>query len=233
MTHPTLTKKERYRHFGRRLICFHKCPCYTRPAFSSFPTNDAFGFLFPTYYSIQEQCDEAYSRADAYWCCRGCHDGRRDHFSAAAWINPIRSSGYRRSRHRASRYWPSRYWPSRDWPSRQNVGSRAGLLRLPARCDDCAAYCLQMLRDGHADHLTTAETCRDCADFCAVAAQMVARSGPFQVQMSRACAEACRLCDEACQRFGDDPTMKMCAAQCALCAEACTALVEAHTGGSR
>jgi hypothetical protein len=91
-------------------------------------------------------------------------------------------------------------------------------------CDMCATYCLQMIGGGHADHLTTAQTCRDCADFCAVTAQFVSRSGPFQLQMTSACAEACRLCAEACEKSGD-ATMQDCATQCKLCQQKCEELV--------
>ena len=45
-------------------------------------------------------------------------------------------------------------------------------------CDACATHCAHMLHAGKKEHFDTLMTCRDCADFCATASEIVARGGP-------------------------------------------------------
>jgi hypothetical protein len=78
-----------------------------------------------------------------------------------------------------------------------------------------------MLGEGHKHHLKTLNTCRDCADFCSAAAEIVARQGPFASLICQGCADACARCGEACEQFTDDEHMKRCAAECRRCEKAC------------
>lgn len=96
-------------------------------------------------------------------------------------------------------------------------------------CDMCSTHCAHMLRDGHKEHITTLETCRDCADFCATAAQIVARGGPFAALICQGCAEACARCATACEKFADDKHMQMCAKECRKCEKSCKEMVR-HAG---
>jgi hypothetical protein len=100
-------------------------------------------------------------------------------------------------------------------------------------CDMCSTHCAQKLVDGNKDHMTTLGTCRDCADFCATAAQIVARSGPFSAEICKGCAEACARCAAECEKFPDDAHMKACAAECRKCEKACREMVAhaAHAHG--
>lgn len=98
-------------------------------------------------------------------------------------------------------------------------------------CDMCSSHCAQKLSEGYKDHMTTLGTCRDCADFCATAAQIVARGGPFSTEVCKGCAEACAQCAAACEKFPDDAHMKACAAECRKCEKACREMVS-HAGNS-
>ncbi len=93
-------------------------------------------------------------------------------------------------------------------------------------CDSCSAHCAHQVADGNKDHLTTLGTCSDCAIICSSAAQIVARGGPFSMQICTACAEACEKCAEACEKFPDDEHMKKCAEECRKCEKACKDMLE-------
>lgn len=96
-------------------------------------------------------------------------------------------------------------------------------------CDACAAHCAHLLADGRKEHAATLATCQDCADFCAAAAQIVARGGPFAALICASCEEACARCGKACEKFPDDKHMKKCAEECRKCEKACREMVK-HAG---
>lgn len=96
-------------------------------------------------------------------------------------------------------------------------------------CDSCAAHCLKMLGEGKKAHAETLQTCLDCAEICAAADRVVARSGPFSNIICRACADACLHCAEACERFPDDQHMADCARECRKCASVCQQMLGAGT----
>lgn len=88
-------------------------------------------------------------------------------------------------------------------------------------CDSCATHCAHQLHAGKQEHIETLMTCRDCADFCAAASQIVARGGPFAKEICTGCAEACAKCGAACEKFAEDAHMKKCAEECRKCEKAC------------
>lgn len=88
-------------------------------------------------------------------------------------------------------------------------------------CESCSAHCLHHVLGGHKEHAVTLKACRDCADVCAAAAQIVARFGPYSMQICDSCAEVCNLCAQECEKFPDDAKMKKCAQQCRACEKAC------------
>jgi hypothetical protein len=96
-------------------------------------------------------------------------------------------------------------------------------------CDMCSTHCANQLLAGHKEHVTTLASCRDCADFCSTAAEIVARGGPFATLICGSCAEACAQCGAACEKFPDDAHMKACAVECRKCEKACRDMV-AHAG---
>ncbi|WP_254507637.1 four-helix bundle copper-binding protein [Anatilimnocola floriformis] len=96
-------------------------------------------------------------------------------------------------------------------------------------CESCAAHCADQLESGKKDHATTLATCLDCAAFCATAASIVARGGPFSALICKACVDACAMCGKECEKFPDDKHMKECAAECRKCEKTCKEMV-AHAG---
>jgi hypothetical protein len=88
-------------------------------------------------------------------------------------------------------------------------------------CDACAAHCAHLIAKGKMEHMKTLRTCQDCAGICAMAAQIVARRGPFSDITCRCCAEACARCGKACAEHSGDQMMRACAEECRRCEEAC------------
>src|SRR5436190_5604709 len=64
-------------------------------------------------------------------------------------------------------------------------------------CEMCARHCAERVGMGEKEHLITLGTCADCAEFCAAAAKIVARGGPFSLEICEACAKACDRCATA------------------------------------
>ena len=72
---------------------------------------------------------------------------------------------------------------------------------------------------------------QDCADICAAAGAVASRrtgSNESVIRMTlEACAEACRLCAEECERHADmHEHCRICAESCRRCEEACNAAVQ-------
>lgn len=96
-------------------------------------------------------------------------------------------------------------------------------------CESCAAHCAHQVADGKKDHLTTLQTCHDCAIICGAAAAIVAAGGPFRNIICQSCAKACEECAKACEKFPMDQHMKACAEECRKCEKACKAMLK-HEG---
>lgn len=94
------------------------------------------------------------------------------------------------------------------------------------RCDSCSLHCAHRVAEGKKVHLTTLQTCLDCADICGMAAQLVSRRGPFMHLACSTCAEACARCAVECEKFPDDKHMKMCGEECRRCEKACREMVK-------
>ena len=92
-------------------------------------------------------------------------------------------------------------------------------------CDRCAMHCAGMLSHGK-DHHMTMQTCMDCADVCAAAAQIVSRGGPFAMEICEACADVCKQCAAACRKHPDDSKMAACAKECEACEKACRSMLQ-------
>jgi hypothetical protein len=88
-------------------------------------------------------------------------------------------------------------------------------------CDTCIAYCVKMLADGKKDHVKTLQACQDCSAICATSASIVARNGPFSMQICGACRDACKRCGDLCDQMKGDETMIKCAEECRKCEKAC------------
>lgn len=100
-------------------------------------------------------------------------------------------------------------------------------------CDACATHCAESMAEGAKHHLATLMSCRDCADVCSTAAQIVARGGPYADLICQACAEVCARCAKECEHHGrDDKVMARCAEECRKCETACRAMLS-HADRSR
>lgn len=101
-------------------------------------------------------------------------------------------------------------------------------------CDRCAIHCAGMMSQGKEQHYMTLQTCLDCADVCAAAAKIVARGGPFSMDVCEACADACKQCAAACRKHEDNPMMAACAKECEACEKACRQMLQsAKKDGAR
>jgi hypothetical protein len=93
-------------------------------------------------------------------------------------------------------------------------------------CDECAHHCAMMLAEGKKQHMTTLQTCQDCAEICSAAARIVACHGPFSNLICTACADACAKCGKECEKYPDDKAMSACAKECRECEKSCRAMMK-------
>ena len=86
-------------------------------------------------------------------------------------------------------------------------------------CSACVDACLGEEMVGHLKCCLT--MCLNCSDVCATTGRIVSKQVDFEPAMARAairaCAEACRLCGECCERHATEMDME----HCRVCAEAC------------
>jgi hypothetical protein len=95
-------------------------------------------------------------------------------------------------------------------------------------CTACADACL-----GEQDPRPLARCIRlnlDCADVCDATGRIVSRQTAFDAQMVRAtlqaCATACRLCGDECERHAAHMEhCRVCAEACRQCEKACDTLL--------
>jgi hypothetical protein len=92
-------------------------------------------------------------------------------------------------------------------------------------CDSCATWCARELARGAHQLAELLTACRDCADLCFAAAQIITRHGGAVDLASAACAEACRRCMRACEdHAGEDKSVARCQRKCHECEKACHTL---------
>ena len=101
-------------------------------------------------------------------------------------------------------------------------------------CDDCAKacnkafhHCVTQAGMGKAPHARTAQITADCAAFCELSAQMLARNSVLAMLSCQACADACKRCAQECESFDSDLEMKMCVQECQRCEESCRKMLKA------
>jgi hypothetical protein len=93
-------------------------------------------------------------------------------------------------------------------------------------CQMCAAHCANLVAEGKKEHLHILRLCQDCAAVCQSASSITAKDGPMSELICTACAEACKMCGEACSKHESDPIMKQCAEECHKCEKACRDMVK-------
>src|SRR5690606_486525 len=68
---------------------------------------------------------------------------------------------------------------------------------------------------------------RDCANICALTAQMLARSSYISKQKALLCAHICERCGQECMKY-PDPYSQHCAQVCLHCASVCRAYASGY-----
>jgi len=128
-----------------------------------------------------------------------------------------------------------------DQPSGDDDPKHAGMKR--ACCDACGAcaeacnkafhHSLEQSSAGKPRYAKLAQTVADCAAFCSLSAEMIARHSMMMTLSCRACADACRRCAQECETFDTDLDVKLCTEACQRCEESCRNMVKtmgAETG---
>ena len=100
-------------------------------------------------------------------------------------------------------------------------------------CTACADACLSDQQ--HVQQLTRCIRLNlDCADICAATGAIMSRQSGSEPALIRsilqACAQACALCGDECERHGGQQGMehcRVCAQACRRCEQACNAVLSA------
>jgi hypothetical protein len=94
-------------------------------------------------------------------------------------------------------------------------------------CQDCHAFCTRTIRHclelgGRHAAPELVSLLADCAQMCAINADYMLRGSVLHERMCGVCAEACKLCADACgQIVGEDKILKQCVDLCRQCAGSC------------
>jgi hypothetical protein len=99
-------------------------------------------------------------------------------------------------------------------------------------CNKAFHHCIEQASAGKPRHGKMAQTVADCAAFCTLSAQMIARHSMMMVLSCRACADACRRCAQECEPFDTDIDMKICLDACQRCEESCRNMVKTMGDGT-
>lgn len=106
-------------------------------------------------------------------------------------------------------------------PTGGHAPHTATLLNCAKTCNETLNYCIQQGGNHvQADHL---RAMIDCAQVCALGADLAGRDSQLWEAYKAVCAEACKACEESCEAFEGDRTMQACADACRECYEACSA----------
>jgi hypothetical protein len=99
------------------------------------------------------------------------------------------------------------------------------LVACARECRHCAQSCQD--EEGAARLDECIRLNQDCADLCALGADLVRRHSVFQTRMGSLCAEACEACAEECARHPELDACRECEEACRQCAETCRSLTGA------
>jgi hypothetical protein len=99
-------------------------------------------------------------------------------------------------------------------------------LNCHAACTMAAQHCLA--QGGELADIDMIGVLLDCAEMCQTSANFLLRGSPYHVVTCAACAEICRVCEEACRGVSDDEQLRDCAETCAGCADHCEHMANAQ-----
>lgn len=98
-------------------------------------------------------------------------------------------------------------------------------------CFDCAQSCTacadaDLAEDDVATLIRCIRLCLDCGDVCIATGNILSRQTEFEPKLARpvvqACAQACRICAEECERHAaHHEHCRVCAETCRHCEQAC------------
>jgi hypothetical protein len=118
-----------------------------------------------------------------------------------------------------------------------NVAESGALVECIEACSDCAQSCAacadaDLGEDDVAKLIRCIRLCEDCSDICTATQRVVSRQTQFEPELARAivqaCARACRLCGDECERHADHHEhCRVCAEVCRRCEQACEDLLSA------
>jgi hypothetical protein len=94
-----------------------------------------------------------------------------------------------------------------------------------AACQTAFHHCIVQASGGKLNHARMAQTAADCAAFCSLSEELIARQSAFMALSCQACGQACSQCARECESFANDPVMKACMAACQKCEETCRNMV--------
>jgi hypothetical protein len=94
-----------------------------------------------------------------------------------------------------------------------------------AACQKAFRHCINQASAGKLNHARMAQTVADCAAFCSLSAELIARHSAFMALSCQACGQACSRCARECESFANDPAIKACMAACQKCEETCRNMV--------
>ena len=113
----------------------------------------------------------------------------------------------------------------------------AALLACIDACFDCAQSCTacadaDLGEDDIGMLIRCIRLCLDCGDVCTATGSILSRQTAFEPQLARpvvqACAQACLICREECERHADHHEhCRVCADSCRQCEQACDAVLSA------
>jgi hypothetical protein len=93
-------------------------------------------------------------------------------------------------------------------------------------CNKTFHHCDSQAAEGKKEHARAQCLVADCAKFCDLSAELIARQSPLIAHVCLVCAEACKACAAECDKF-NSAEMKACTKACRECKTTCRAMVKA------
>lgn len=93
-------------------------------------------------------------------------------------------------------------------------------------CKQLIHHCLQ--KGGVYAEPSHVRLLEDCADICALTANLMLRESDLHRRMCDVCADACTACGNRCLCFPEDERMKACASACLQTASICQKIAATH-----
>lgn len=93
-------------------------------------------------------------------------------------------------------------------------------------CEETLAYCKK--KGGKLADKELTNALKDCVQSCKLSADYMTRMSASHMKSCGFCAEICKACAEACEKFKGDKQLEQCAQECRKCNESCEAMASGH-----